>query len=174
MANVLHNYKQDAVSKDNYFKILEIYTHSHQRKTAGGNAVSWIDENLDPFTGEWIARKRCEEHNKKMTEAGKPDQVLHERGKDYNHSSYCDLIITGLAGLQPRADNIVEVQPLVPDDKWDWFCLDNISYHGKTLTILWDKTGDKYKRGKGLRVFANDREISRSDKLERVTGQLPD
>jgi hypothetical protein len=174
MANVLRNYKQDAVSKNDYFKILEIYTRSHHRKTAEGNSLSWIDENLDPFTGEWIARKRCEEHNEQMTKAGKLDQVLRERGKDYNHSSYCDLIITGLVGLQPRADNIVEVQPLVPDDKWDWFCLDNISYHGKKLTILWDKTGEKYKRGKGLRVFANDREISRSDKLERVTGQLPD
>ena len=174
MANVLQNYEQTSITKNDYFTTLQTYAKSQHRKLADGQIVSWIDENLDPFSGEWIARKRCEERNADHVKKGQPDKVLRERGKDYNHSTFCDLIITGLVGLQPRADNLVEVEPLVPDDKWDWFCLDNISYHGKKITILWDKTGEKYKRGKGLRVFANDREISHSDKLERVTGQLSD
>ena len=33
-----------------------------------------------------------------------------ERGKDYNHSTFCDLLISELLGLPPRADNIIEVQ----------------------------------------------------------------
>jgi len=93
-------------------------------------------------------------------------------GGDYNHSTYCDLVITGLAGLRPRADDTVEVNPLVPDGRWDWFCLDNVLYHGRILTILWDKTGDKYGKGKGLRVFSDGREIARSKALGRVTGRL--
>jgi hypothetical protein len=134
--------------------------------------VSWIDENLDPFTGEWIARKRGEEHSAELVAKGQADKVLRKRGKDYNHSSYCDLIITGLVGLRPRPDDVVEVHPLVPAGRWDWFCLDKVAYHGQILTILWDKTGTKYGRGKGLRVFANGRDIARSATLGRVTGPL--
>jgi len=173
MANVLNNYKQDAISKSDYLQTLKIYTTSHQRKRADGKIVSWIDEDIDPFTGLWIARKFCEEHNAELVKNGQADKVLRERGQDYNHSSYCDLVITGLVGLRPRADDIVEVNPLVPDGKWDWFCLDKVSYHGHVLTIVWDKTGTQYGKGKGLRVFADGSEIAHSQSLGRVTGALP-
>ncbi|MEI6534320.1 MAG: glycosyl hydrolase family 65 protein [Verrucomicrobiaceae bacterium] len=173
MANVLNNYKQDSISKNDYLETLKIYTKSHHRKLADGKMISWIDEDIDPFTGVWIARKFCEEHNAELVRKGQADKVLRERGRDYNHSSYCDLVITGLAGLRPRADDIVEVNPLVPDGKWDWFCLDKISYHGRVLTILWDKTGTKYNRGNGLRIFADGSEIAKSENLGRVTGTLP-
>ena len=43
---------------------------------------------------------------------------------DYNHSTFCDLVITGLVGLVPRDDDRIEVDPLLPADAWDWFCLD--------------------------------------------------
>jgi hypothetical protein len=172
MANVLDHCRQDAIGKEDYFKTLKTYARSQRRQLADGRVVPWIDENLDPFTGEWIARKRCEEQNAELVKKGQPDKVLRERGKDYNHSTFCDLIITGLVGLRPRADDVVEVHPLVPDGFWDWFCLDNVSYHNRFLTILWDKTGGKYGKGKGLRVFADGREIARSDTLGRVTGLL--
>ncbi|MEI6177277.1 MAG: glycosyl hydrolase family 65 protein [Verrucomicrobiota bacterium] len=96
-----------------------------------------------------------------------------ERGKDYNHSTYCDLIISGLVGLRPRMDATVEVNPLLPRS-WDFCCLDQIPYHGHLLTILWDKTGEKYHKGKGLRVLADGREIAGSEKLGRITGTLPE
>jgi hypothetical protein len=60
----------------------------------------------------------------------------------------------------------------VPQNKWDWFCLDNVLYHKKNITIIWDKNGTKYKRGKGLSVWANGKKIASSDKLERITGSL--
>ena len=62
-----------------------------------------------------------------------------ERSRYYNHSTFNDLMITGLIGLRPRMDNTVEVNPLIPEGKWDYFCLDNVLYHGRNLTILWDK-----------------------------------
>ncbi len=74
--------------------------------------------------------------------------------------------------MRPRADDTVEVHPLLPDGRWDWFCLDNVLYHGRILTILWDKTGGKYGKGKGLRVLADGREIARSEALGRITGRL--
>jgi len=174
LANVLNNYQQNVVSKEDYFKLLKIYSQSQRRQLGPGQIVPWIDENLDPLTGEWLARARCEEHNAALVAKGEPDKVLRERGRDYNHSSFCDLVITGLIGLRPRADDVVEVQPLVPDGKWDWFCLDQVAYHGHRLTILWDKTGTKYGRGLGLRVWADGQEIAQADSLKRVTGKLPE
>ncbi|HUT57498.1 MAG TPA: glycosyl hydrolase family 65 protein, partial [Phycisphaerae bacterium] len=134
--------------------------------------VPWIDENLDPRTGEWLARKILLQQEAKRKAEGKEPGGIKERGKDYNHSSYCDLIISGLVGLRPRADDTVEANPLVPDGRWDWFCLDNVWYHGRILTIVWDKDGTRYGKGKGLRVLADGREIARSEALGRITGRL--
>jgi len=170
LANVLNNYKQDAITKADYFEMLRIYTKSHSLKREDGRVVPWIDENLNPFTGDWIARtclKSWKDGTWSDSKGGK------ERGKDYNHSSYCDLIITGLVGLRPRADDIVEVNPLLPADTWDWFCLDNVLYHGRIITILWDKTGRKYNKGRGLHVFADGEKIASAAVLSRVTGKLP-
>lgn len=146
-----------AVSKADYFETLEIYTRSHRLKREDGQVVPWIDENLDPYTGAWIARTRLA-------------PVI--RGKDYNHSSYCDLIISGLIGLRPRPDDVVEVNPLLPPDKWDWFCLDNVLYHDHIITIVWDRDGSKYGKGKGLHVFADSKEIVSSSTLSKVSAKL--
>jgi len=170
MANVLNNYEQDAVGKTDYFETLKIYTKCHRLKRQDGKVVPWIDENLNPHTGDWIARTRLKSWKNGTWDKGKGGK---ERGKDYNHSSYCDLIISGLVGLRPQPGDIVEVNPLVPAGTWDWFCLDNVLYHGRIITILWDKTGTKYGKGKGLRVFADGREITRAETIKRVTGQLP-
>ena len=95
-----------------------------------------------------------------------------ERGKDYNHSTYCDLIINGLIGLRPSAGDIVEVNPLVPLD-WDYFCLDQVHYHGHWLTFLWDKTGQHYQKGSGLHLFCDGKDIGSNDKLTRLTAPCP-
>jgi len=169
LANVLNNYDQDAIDKKAYFETLKIYTKSHTLKRADGKVVPWIDENLHPKTGDWVSRTRLKSWKNGTWSKGKGGK---ERGKDYNHSSYNDLIITGLVGLRPRSDNVVEVHPLLPADKWDYFCLDNVRYHGKDITIIWDKTGKRYNKGKGLQVLADGKPIAQSDTLKRVTGKL--
>jgi hypothetical protein len=137
------------VSKADYFEALLTYARSHRYR-----GKPYIGEYLDEQTGAWL----------------KPDS---DRSRYYNHSTFCDLVISGLAGLVPRDDDTVVVEPLVPAEAWDWFCLDNVLYHGRILTILWDRTGEKYRKGSGLRVFADGVEIARSDGLTRVTGKLP-
>jgi hypothetical protein len=67
----------------------------------------------------------------------------------------------------------VEVNPLVPEGTWDHLCLDNVLYHGHILSIIYDKTGGHYGRGKGLRVLADGKEIAASATLARLTGTLP-
>jgi len=169
LANLLNNYEQDTIDNNAYFETLKIYTQCHQRKREDGKVVPWIDENINPYTGDWIARTRLKEWENGTWSKKKGGK---ERGKDYNHSSYCDLIISGLVGLRPRADGIVEVNPLLPENTWDYFCLDHVLYHGRILTIVWDKTGTRYGKGKGLSVFADGEKIAHSDSLSEVTGGL--
>lgn len=144
MANLLNNSNQDFVSKKDYFRHMELYVESQYYR-----GRPYIGEYLDETTGYWL----------------KGDQ---ERSRYYNHSTFNDLIITGLAGLRPHDDEKIEVNPLIPEDKWDWFCLDHVSYHGKILTIIWDKTGKKYKRGKGLIVLINGKEAGRIEHLGKL------
>lgn len=149
MANLLTNYKeQDLINDSVYFDLMERYVESQYHR-----GRPYIGEYQDEVTGYWL----------------KGDQ---ERSRYYNHSTFNDLIISGLIGLKPRADEVLEIAPLVPQDKWDWFCLDNVSYRGKNLTIVWDKTGEKYLRGKGFYVLVNGKLAFRSDKLERVKTAL--
>ncbi len=148
MANLLNNYKQVNVADSNYFSLLNTYAESQYYR-----GRPYIGEYLDEKTGYWL----------------KGDQ---ERSRYYNHSTFNDLIITGLVGLRPRADDIVEVHPLLPAGKWDWFCLDNVLYHGKILTIIWDKTGLKYKKGKGLSVWVNGKRTAMAETLTGVKGKL--
>lgn len=148
MANLLNNYQQHYVSDSDYFHQLQTYVESQYYR-----GRPYIGEYLDEKTGYWL-----------MGDA--------ERSRYYNHSTFTDLIITGLVGLRPRADNVLEINPLLPAGKWDWFCLDNILYHGKMITIIWDKTGSKYKKGKGLSVWVNGKKVASSLNLEKLTGKL--
>ena len=161
LANVLNGYRQQEISREEYFRTFAIYARSQHLKLEDRRVVPFVDENLNPLTGEWLARAM------KIRK-----KIFYGRGDHYNHSGFADLVVTGLAGLRPRADTVVEVNPLVPAGKWDWFCLDRVPYHGRMLTILWDHAGAKFGKGKGLRVLAGGAEIARSAELERVTGRL--
>lgn len=149
MANLLNDYDQDVISASDYLTLLKGYARSQYK-----DGKPHIAEDLDAYTGKWI--------------------VDLPRSVDYNHSGYCDLIITGLCGLRPAApcaggDLRTVVHPLVPLGAMDWFCLDNVAYHRRLLTIYYDKTGLRYHRGTGLHVLADGREIAHGelgDKLQ--------
>jgi hypothetical protein len=186
LANLLNNYSQDAVGKADYWKTFQGYLRSHRfrqippegqssgpdlnRSNEGAPRMErwetrqpWIDENLNPNNGDWIARTLLKQRR----------QAPDERGKDYNHSTFCDLVITGLIGLRPRADDTIEINPLVPEGTWDYFCLDSVRYHGHAITILYDKSGSKYGKGKGLQILVDGRSVGRKDSLQRFTAKLP-
>jgi hypothetical protein len=131
-----------------YFAEMEKYMQSQHMR-----GKPYIGEYLDETTGYWL----------------KGDQ---ERSRYYNHSTWNDLVITGLCGLRPRADRTIEVNPLLPKDKWAYFCVDDILYHGHTLTIVYDRDGDRYHVGKGLRVLVDGRCVGQRPDLGRLT--IPD
>lgn len=125
-----------------FYAHLEKYVQSQHMR-----GKPYIGEYLDEVTGYWL----------------KGDQ---ERSKYYNHSTFCDLVITGLCGLQPQEGNAFKVHPLFPEGKLSYFCLDGVRYHGHTLTIIYDKDGQRYHHGKGLIVFVDGVKKAQSEKLE--------
>ena len=147
-ANLLNDYEQSFVTKDDYYRLLETYTLDQRI-----DGRPYVAEAANPFTGSWDG------HN------------TFYHSEHYFHSGYVDLIITGLAGLRPRADDSVEVNPLVPDE-WDYFALDGVAYHSHDLSIVWDRDGSRYGRGSGLSVLVDGRVIANAPGLQRIVAPI--
>jgi len=148
LANLLTNYRnRDGIDRKLFYEKLHQYARSHQK-----NGKPYIGEYQDEKTGYWL----------------KGD---NPRSTFYNHSGFCDLVINDLIGLKPGSTNHLSIKPLVPDT-WDWFCLDNLVYHGRTLTVLWDKTGKKYGKGKGLILFVDGKRVASGKSLGELTAKI--
>jgi len=65
-------------------------------------------------------------------------------------------------------DNLVEINPLLASLGWEYFCLDRVKYHGHYLTIMWDKTGGRYQRGEGFKVFSDGKLVASSPSIKRL------
>jgi len=147
LANVLRHYPGAPVSRRDYFESFRAYVKSHRF-----DGKPYVGEYLDETTGQWLKGRQ-------------------ERSRYYNHSTFSDLLITGIVGLVPRADEVVEVDPFLPAGTWDWFLLDRVPYHGRSLTIAWDATGARYGK-RGLRVWADGRLVAEAESLKRMEGKL--
>ena len=142
------------VSAGDFVRLLKQYAAQQKRTREDGRVVAWIDENLDPIMGEWIARRHMIERARK----GIRKLAWAERGKDYNHSTFCDLVIAGLCGFVPQTDGRIVICPLAPVS-WDWWCVDGIRYPGRDVTVLYDRDGARYGRGNGLVVLVDGRRV---------------
>jgi len=146
MARSLRNFgetKAMPVTADDFMKLIKQYAAAHRLVDSDGKDIDWIDENYDPFDGEWIARNRLYAWNDEKK----------DRGQYYNHSSFCDLIISDVIGLQCRESSIM-VQPLALD--WPHFRLDNVHVRGRKLSI-------RYRKEAGLKVLVDG----------QIAGELP-
>lgn len=165
LANLLNNYSQHYISRKDYLVLLTQYSRSHRLYADDGSSVPWIDENINPFTGDWISRTRLKNDFDTPWPENKGGE---ERGKDYNHSTFNDLVITGLVGIRPMDKNRLMVNPLVPDGAWEYFCLDELSYKGKSISVCYDRTGKRYHQGSGFFVFVDGKQMHHSETPEKV------
>ena len=145
----LANYLNDGttvsgIDSSVFFKQMNLYAQSQHMR-----GKPYIGEYLDETTGYWLMGDR-------------------ERSRYYNHSTFADLVITGLAGLRPQADGSIVVNPLIPADSWDYFCLDGILYRGQLLTIIWDRDGQHYHQGQGLTLMVNGKTVANRKDLGRI------
>jgi hypothetical protein len=97
--------------------------------------------------------------------------------RDYNHSTWLDILIPDLIGLVPRDDEVLEVDPLLPERALDHFLLDGQRYHGHDVTVVWDSPGpnapDSYGDGrKGLDLYVDRKLVASAPHLSRLRVNL--
>ena len=149
MANYLNDYPSPVISDTVFHLQMQRYVEAQHHR-----GKPYIGEYLDETNGAWLMGDR-------------------ERSKHYNHSTFNDLVITGIAGLRPQADGSIIVNPLLPRNKWAYFCLDGIRYHGHTLTIIWDSNGQRYHQGSGLTLLIDGIPRAHRPDLGKLTCQAP-
>jgi Carbohydrate binding module (family 35)/F5/8 type C domain len=145
LANLLQDYPaQSYVSKQTYGSLLtQFATLQHK------DGVPYVAEAANGDTGEWV-------------------YDASDFSEHYNHSSFVDLVLTGLFGIKPQADDTLQLKPLVPDT-WAYFAVQNLPYHGHLLSIVWDKDGKHYNAGSGLQVCQDGTNIYQSAALGNAT-----
>jgi hypothetical protein len=119
----LNTTENPTITPADFTRLLLQYAYSHRDE----DGTPFLDENMDPDTGIWLARAILKEW------AGKDVQ----RGQHYNHSSFIDLVITGLCGIRPADGDELTIHPL--GTSLDSFTLEGVRYHGHTLGVAWDK-----------------------------------
>lgn len=144
LANHLRDHGEAYVTRADYYRLLHQYAASHRMIGEDGMEHMWIDEDMDPFTGEWIARAELKADNWNPARGGR------ERGKDYNHSTFCDLVLSGLLGIEGK-DGELTVNPIIPED-WDYFLVTGLTK--ENLTVVYDRDGSRYGCGAGLHIYS--------------------
>jgi len=152
LANVMNDYPngEETVSRSVYGFLLTQYARQHTRTTAANDTAvplgsGHVFENLHPFLGYWNNRERMYWRNDKNK----------NMGDDYNHSTFNDLILSGLLGLRPQKGNTILINPLVEWSKLTHFAVDHVLIKGKILTVFYDADGTKYNKGVGLTVMVD-------------------
>lgn len=143
LANYIEN--GNTTYTNTFFRQMELYVESQHHR-----GRPYIGEYLDETNGAWLMGDR-------------------ERSRYYNHSTFNDLMITGIVGLRPQEDGSIVVNPLVPQDKWDYFCLDGVNYRGHILTIIWDKDGQRYHQGNGLTLMVDGKVVANRKDIGKLT-----
>ena len=121
----------------------------------GWNVQPWIDENCHPDQPEWLSRSII------LANPEMRERFPEERGKDYNHSTFCDLVVSGLVGIVPDGARGFAVDPLC-DPRWDYFTLSRLAYRGHDVAVSW-------RRGRsGLTVALDGRDVAHSPDLAHL------
>ena len=123
LSRVIRDYSDSEGYRKLFYKLLKQYAVSHHRIKEDGTTVPWIDEVRHPEYDDWSSRTILKENWR-----------IYERGKDYNHSTFCDLVISGLVGVSVAADGGITVSPCIPKD-WEYFTLDGVRVGGKSFFI---------------------------------------
>ncbi|KXT12720.1 hypothetical protein AC579_5208 [Pseudocercospora musae] len=123
------------------------------------------DESLDTHKGLYWREPLAEKED-----LYEPDEVGPivglPRSHHYFHSGYNDVVISGLLGIRPRDDDVLEIGPTA--EGIAWFRLQDVVYHGREIAVEWDADGSRYGRGAGLRVEVDRQLAVSSSRLEKI------
>lgn len=125
-----------------YLALLRQYAASHLQPDGG----YWLDEDLDPDTGAWRTRDWRLRHD--------PDRAAI--GRDYQHSTFADLVLSGLLGIDVD-DEGVSADPL-PEavEALGWFEANGLVLAGRDVAVSWSPAD-------GLRLTVGSDTAHRAD-----------
>ena len=159
LINVLQTYPAQAtVGRQTFDHVLRTYARAHTRSHAEGLLPPHVDEDLHPDDGYWITRRKL--HGiapwPKTGGLGGRNDPLRGRGTHYFHSTFNDLVLSGLVGVRAHAEHL-EIQPL---SLVEWFCVTRLRLRAVDVSIVWDARGTKYGHGPGLHIWMDSQPIS--------------
>ncbi|BCR85666.1 uncharacterized protein ACHE_21124A [Aspergillus chevalieri] len=153
LANLLDHYpissETGIVTRKDYTDLLVQYAELHYNFDRGG--VLNLEEDYDADTGRPI--------------------VGLTRSPHYFHSGFIDLILSGFVGIRPRADDVLEVNPLADGDSVSFFRAERILYHGHDIAVQWDASGEQYGAA-GLIIEIDGETIASAPDLTRLTANI--
>jgi hypothetical protein len=138
MAEHLRSDSVSHVDADDYYDLLMRYCNCHFDSYSETKLA--IREDHDPEENKWIAKS-----------------------PEYNHSTFIDNVLNGLIGIRPMEDGL-EIDPIVPEE-WEYFCVENVTWQGHDLTVIYDKTGEKYGIGAGYKVILDGKLIFENETI---------
>lgn len=100
---------------------------------------------------------------------------LAQKGNDYLHSTFNDLVLGGFFGIVPLPSNrTLLIDPLMAvegeeKEALDHWAVDHLRVLGRNLAVVWDRDGTHYDNlhtkialGKGLIVILDGKVVARS------------
>jgi hypothetical protein len=144
MANTLRHYPPCALKRAHLWELFRSFTRAQYRNQ--DRTLPWTGEYYNGGDGTWKTAER-----------------------DYNHSTYNDILIGDLLGIVPRADDVLEIDPLLPAGTLDRFVLDGQAYHGRRVSLRWDKSRPKEER---FEVWIDGKRVGAYGELKRVRFDL--
>ena len=138
---LLSDYGQSAVDEGDLYSLLHTYAAMHYNEE-NGRRINFIDEVMLPFEPVWYVRKLAKE--------GREIGGGKNRGRDYNHSTFIDLVLRGLIGVDMKSETL-RIEPRIKGI-WKYFKLENLTYRGKTYAVYYDEDGTAFGKGTGVMI----------------------
>jgi hypothetical protein len=137
-----------SITADQYVQYLRTYAATQQK-----NGKPYVAESHNPYENAWSA-----------------DSFNHS--EHYDHSTNNDDVITGLLGIVPRSDEILEIAPIIPES-WKYFAIESLPYHGHLITVLYDADGSRYKCGATLCVYVDGEQVFKGNRKYPIHEKIP-
>ena len=175
--------------------LLRQFAHLHTHGHAANGTSPWLGESMHPETGVWLSRqimydqhrpapdrdrgicKPAHPHTMSSDLCAPANAEVSVRWAGYNSATWADLIINVLVGLRTEpvasSERTFVLNPLAGRAGLRYFALDNLRFRGANLAIVFDADGQRYRLGKGLRVFTDGQLIASSDGLGKLEVTLP-
>ena len=137
---VLNNYNQNVITDLDLYDYVKQYAKMHY-SNEDGKIINFIDEVMLPYEYVWYARQKFKSATTKVAGG-------HNRGRDYNHSTFIDLVLRGLCGVSVD-ENSIKVEPKIRSI-WKWFKIENLTIRKQTYNVFYDEDGSVFNKGKGV------------------------